>query len=105
VDRGQHATCCRSADPEIVQSEPEVFDCEACEFRQRVDGLGDENADAWRYYVRLTGHRWLWDMQGADWWLGQVFGACDEDERDDVMARIDVIYDALHPRQEKPRGA
>lgn len=93
------------ADPEIVESEPDMFDCEACEFRQRVDGLDAENAEGWRCYAKLTSHRWVWDLQGVNWWLGQVFDGLDEDEREELMARVDVIYDALHPPKGKPHGA
>ena len=82
-----------------------MFDCGTCDFRIAVDGLDEENTDAWRCYAKLTGHRWVWDMQAAGWWLAQVFDGLDEDERDEIMARVDVIYDALHPKQETPRGA
>jgi hypothetical protein len=101
VDRGQHATCCRTADPEVVASEPEVFDCETCEFRCQVDGLAVENAEAWRTYGRLMAHRWVWDADCGPWWIGEVFRGIDPDERDDLMDRISVIYDTLHPPKER----
>lgn len=78
-----------------------MFDCDACEFRQQIDGLDAENDEAWRCYAKVTSHRWLWDMQGANWWLGRVFGELSHEDADELMDRIDVIYDALHPRQEK----
>lgn len=83
-----------------------MFDCAACDFRIAVDGLDAENTAAWQCYAKLTGHRWVWEMQGAAWWLAQVFDGLDDDDRDELMARVDVIYDALHPpKQEKARGA
>jgi hypothetical protein len=106
VDRGRDATCCRSADPEIVESEPHAFDCETCEFRCQVDGLDPENAEAWRVYSRLTSHRWVWETQCGPWWVGEVFRDFDDsDERDTMMARVSVIYDTLHPPKAKPHGA
>jgi hypothetical protein len=82
-----------------------VFDCATCEFRQQVDALDAENANAWRCYSKMTRHRWVWEWQAGTWWVEQVFTGLDEDERDELMARVDVIYDALHPPQEKRRGA
>lgn len=105
MDAGQHAVCCRASDPEIVDSEPDMFQCDTCEFRLRVDGLDPDNVAAWRFYAKLTSHRWLHDMQAGPWWLQQIAGGLDEDERDEVLDRIDVIYDTLHPKQEKRRGA
>ena len=105
MDRGRDATCCRSADPEIVESEPEMFECETCEFRQRVDGLDADNQAAWRLYARMNSHRWLWDMQCGPWWLGELFREMDPDDRDDAMERIDVIHDTLHPPKVRSHGA
>lgn len=82
-----------------------MFDCGVCEFRQQVDALDAENAEAWRTYATLTAHRWVWDMQAGPWWLGRVFDGLDDDDRDELMARVSVIYDTLHPPQEKRRGA
>lgn len=88
-----------------MATEPEVFDCEVCEFRQRVDGLDADNVQAWQTYADIFRHRWVWDVQAGGWWLAKVVDALGEDEQDEVLARVDVIYDTLHPKQEKPRGA
>lgn len=82
-----------------------MFDCETCEFRQRIDGLDADNERAWRTYAHIMSHRWLWEMQAGAWWVTQVLDALDDDERDDILTRVDVIYDTLRPPQEKPRGA
>lgn len=82
-----------------------MFDCGACEFRQYVDALDGENADAWRRYAALTAHRWVYDLQAAAWRLDQVFADLDEDDREETMTRVSIIYDAMHPPTEKRRGA
>ena len=89
-----------------MESEPGVFDCETCEFRQQVDGLDRANQDAWAVYARVNSHRWVWDAQAGPWWLARVVDEIDADERDDVMSRIDIIYDVLHPpKGRKAHGA
>lgn len=83
-----------------------MFDCGACEFRQQVDGLDGENAEAWRLYARLTAHRWVWDTQCGPWWAAEIFrDFSDPDERDEMMTRVSMIYDTLHPPQVKSHGA
>lgn len=88
-----------------MASEPEVFDCETCEFRCRVDGLDAENAKAWQVYSRLTSHRWVWDTQCGPWWVARVFDGWDVDDLDEMMTRVSVIYDALHPPKAHKHGA
>ena len=88
-----------------MESEPEVFDCETCEFRQQVDALDAENAEAWRVYARLTSHRWVWETQSGPWWVAQVFADYDADTLDEMLARVSVIYDTLHPPKVTPHGA
>ena len=80
-----------------MASEPEAFDCGTCEHRQQLDGLDAENADAWRFYARLRGHRWVWDMDAGAWWLDALCRGMDEDDRDVLFARVNVIHDTLHP--------
>jgi hypothetical protein len=82
-----------------------MFDCDACDFRCQVDGLDAENAEAWRTYAKLTSHRWVWDTQCGTWWVGELFGGMDPDARDELMERVSVIYDAMHPPQVKKHGA
>lgn len=82
-----------------------MFDCEACEFRQQVDGLDADNTDAWRAYLKLVSHRWVMDMQAGPWWVAQVVARDDEDERDALMTRVSVIYDTLHPPKVTKHGA
>lgn len=81
----------------MVEGEPEVFDCDTCEHRQQVDGLDAPNQEAWRFYGRLLAHRWVWDWQIGDWWIGELTRGADEDARDELMARVSVIYDTFHP--------
>lgn len=82
-----------------------MFDCEACEFRCKVDGLDADNLEAWRLYGRMTMHRWVWDLDCGPWWVARVWGEVDEDAMDDLMQRVSVIYDTLHPPKAKPNGA
>jgi len=70
-----------------------------------VDGLDPDNLTAWRTYGQLNAHRWIWDAQCGAWWLGELFKDMDPDERDERMARVDVIYDVLHPPKAKAHGA
>lgn len=82
-----------------------MFECDTCEFRQRVDGLDADNARAWRFYVQINAHRWVWDSQCGPWWMGELFKGLDPDDRDELMERISVIYDTLHPPKAKAHGA
>lgn len=105
MDRGRDSTCCRTADPEIVESEPDVFECETCDFREHVEGLDEDNADAWRCYAKLTAHRWVLDIEAGAWWINRLLGDRDDDECDDLMARVSIIYDTLHPPKAPRHGA
>ena len=78
-----------------------MFDCETCEFRCQTDGLDADNTEAWRVYSRITSHRWVWDTQSGNWWLGEIFRGLDPDERDELMERVSIIYDTLHPPKER----
>ena len=65
----------------------------------------EDNEEAWRCYARINSHRWVWDAEAGAWWLQQVLAEYAGEEREDVMSRIDIIYDVLHPPKEAKRGA
>lgn len=85
------------ADPEIVASEPEAFDCDTCEHRRQWDGLDDDNVAAWRFYVSLLAHRWIRDIDAGHWWLARLCRGMDDDEVAELFERVSVIYDVLQP--------
>ena len=52
-DEGRTATCCLRASAEELESDPEAFDCEACEFAARQRDLVPSDHTALRCYELL----------------------------------------------------
>ena len=82
-----------------------MFDCGTCVFRQQVDGLDADNLEAWAMYGRIQSHRWIWDAQCGPWWIGTLFDGLEPEDRDELMDRVSIIYDTLHPPKAKAHGA
>lgn len=85
-----------TAPQELLESEPDAFDCSRCERRRLIEGLDDDNCAAWELWLRI-GTRAV-----KDFGLGQfiVTRACEglaPEDVDDLISRLSVIYDAVCP--------
>lgn len=106
ADYGKSALCCQRLSAEELQDladEGRPVSCGACDYAARQDELWPQNAEAWSLYRTLCGRTvGMLDLHGY------VFLALtkdlSDDDRLDVLARLDVIHDVLSPT-EGDRGA
>lgn len=106
ADYGKSARCCRllTADElNELADEGRALDCGRCDYATHHDALWPQNAEAWAIYRSLCGrtvgllelHGWLFLALTEGWTT---------DDRQDALARLDVIHAVLSP-DESPRGA
>ena len=79
--------------------EADAFDCTTCEYRRLRDGLRPENLRAWRVWQQV-GTRFAVDFGTGGYHLQKLTEGWPAEEVDDLMARLAVLYDTLHPARE-----
>lgn len=106
ADYGKSATCCQRLTADELNelaAEGRTLDCGRCEYAAKHDALWPQNAEAWSIYQSLCGrtvgllelHGWLFLALTEGWTT---------EERQDVLARLDVIHTVCSP-EEQSRGA
>ncbi len=101
-DERPGAACCQFVDQEVLDSDPDQFDCQTCVVRERQADLWPENADAWRLYHQLC-TRFLVDGALLAVALTRLTADLTGDQFTDTLDRLSVIYDVLQPpRSESP---
>lgn len=92
---GPRAQCCQFVgDDALVDAD--AFDCTRCEFRRLLDGLTAPNARAWAVWQQI-GTRFAVDFGTGGYHLQRLTEGWPAEEVDDLMARLAVLYDTLHP--------
>jgi len=92
---GPRAQCCQFVtDDALVDAD--AFDCGRCEFRALRDALTPENARAWAVWQRI-GTRLGMEFGTAGYHLTRLTDGWPAKDVDDLMARLAVLYDTLHP--------
>lgn len=97
---GATTLCCETATQDLLDTEPDAFDCSKCERRIKRDALDDDNLHAWRLWLTV-GTRFVKDFGAAPQVLARVMEGMDADDVDELLARLSVIYDTLCPVQPK----
>ena len=100
---GKTATCCMRASQDEIEANPDRFDCQTCELRQRRAGLWQENAEAWQIYQLLCGRTvQVCELQATA--LEWVTARWSPEERIALLYRLDVILDVLQPEADGRAG-
>lgn len=102
-DGGRKTPCCRTADVEDLERQPELFDCTSCGVA-RVEALWPENAEAWECYQALCG-RTVRDCELRPWVLSQITEGWSWAERSELLARLDVISTMVSPESTRDGGS
>lgn len=98
---GGQTLCCLTAPRELLETEPDAFDCATCERRIKTEALDEDNRDAWALWQTM-GTRFVKEFGiGATVLAWRCEGRA-PDDIDDLIARLSVIYDALCPVAQTP---
>ncbi len=73
-----------------------MFDCDACELRQRAEGLDQVNLEAWGIYSTL-GSRVVQDWGLMPYTLDALTDGWSGEDRVDLLARLDLMRELLTP--------
>lgn len=76
--------------------QPELFDCQKCPVADALEGLEDDNAEAWRMFQRLAG-RFVVEMHLSPEVFRCYTAERSERELDDLLDRLELIYDVVMP--------
>ena len=85
---------------ELIDSDPQEFDCATCDVADRLRGLDEPNTQAWELYRRCC-NRFTSDLQAGGVVLGRLTQEMDADTFIDQMDRLQVIYDVIQPPKDK----
>ena len=83
----------------MVDTDPDQFDCETCLVRRAVDGLNDEDAEAWETFQRVY-TRFTVDWQLVPDRLRLETAGWAPDDVLDLHERLAIIYHELYPPKE-----
>ena len=106
ADYGKTALCCQrlSADElNDMADEGRPVNCGACEYASRQDALWPQNAEAWSIYRSLCG-RTVGMLELHGWLFLALTSHLSTEDRQDVLARLDVIHAVLTPDESPARG-
>ena len=95
VDVGPRSVCCQFADDETLR-DADAFDCRRCEFRQRREALSPENARAWTVWTQVAS-RFAVEFGIGGLWIERATAGWPDEDVADLLARLAVLYDTLHP--------
>jgi hypothetical protein len=96
TDERPGTACCQFVDQDVLDTDPDEFDCDTCVVRDRQADLWPENADAWRLYHQLV-TRFLVDGQLLPVALTRLTADMTLEAFTDALDRLAVIYDVLQP--------
>jgi hypothetical protein len=98
-DDASRVVCCQTADDELLQYQPELFDCARCERYQQAALLDEPNRDAWGLYQQMA-RRFIVDLGIGPEVFRQLTAGRDPEDVVDRVARCAVIYDIFQPPPE-----
>jgi hypothetical protein len=94
--------CCQTAQAEVIETDPEQFDCQTCPLAEHLGRLDEENVIAWTTFHRVCS-RFAVETHAAPAIYAQALAATDNP--DGLTARVSLIYDAYYPTKRSDRGA
>lgn len=84
------------ATQEQIDGDPDQYDCQSCQVWQRLEGLDQENRQAWtlfrQFAVRLTA-----DAQCGGYVLERLTANVPDEDWPAVWRRLCLLYDVLSP--------
>jgi len=96
TERHQHP-CCLTAEPDEVEADPDAFDCETCQLRERLDALRPENRAAWSVYGTLASRLSReWQVGGVA--FGRLVAGWEGGDVLELIERLSLIHDYVAPQ-------
>jgi hypothetical protein len=92
-------TCCQFASDEDLETESDLFNCDACPVRDALDALWPENAAAWALFNRIA-RRFVADLHAGGEALHRLTADLDAEDFADLLDRLTLIYDVVCPPPE-----
>ncbi len=93
--------CCLFVDDAISTEDAEAYDCDACPVADALAELDEdaENLEAWRVFHRCV-TRFSVDTHTTSLLLDGELRGRDPADVPDLMSRLTLLYDILHPPPE-----
>jgi len=92
--------CCQTADDELVQQEPDLYDCDSCQLLSHLNDLDGANQQVWALYKSCC-NRFTQDLGAGSVMLDRLTQDMGAEEFAETAERLAVVYDILAPRKEK----
>lgn len=96
IDRRHSLPCCQFVDQDVIDSEPDDFDCDTCHLQIEFARLDTENARAWDLYGRLCS-RFAVDAGIVPDLLRNLVDGWSPSDVVDALERCAVVHDVLNP--------
>lgn len=88
------------ADDELVEQEPELYDCGTCTLLDRIHDLDSDNQRAWSLY-RSCCNRFTQDLGAGALLLDRLTQDLGAEEFEELADRLRLLYDIVAPRKKE----
>ena len=92
--------CCQMADEELVEQEPDLYDCDDCALLDKLQDLDQDNQQAWSLY-RTCCNRFTQDLGAGALLLDRLTQDLGAEEFSDLTERLRLVYDIVAPRKKE----
>lgn len=92
--------CCQIAEPELVEEEPDLYNCDECRLLSQMHELDGENQQAWSLY-RSCCNRFTQDLGAGALLLDRLTQDLGAEEFSELTERLRLIYDIVSPRRKE----
>lgn len=109
ADLWQHdrddVACCLLVDDDALEEDAEAYSrCDTCVFAERLEGLCQENRDAWALF-RQAVNRFTMDTHTVPLVLHRLTADRDGLAFEDMTERLALLYDVLCPPPKRSEGS
>lgn len=92
--------CCLTADDDAIDEDPEMFSrCDQCPVAAQIEALDGVNREAWHLFRQVVS-RFTVESQAVNVVLQRVTADRSLDEFTELLARFEILYDAVCPPRE-----
>lgn len=96
MDERPALACCQLVEPDVLETDAALFDCDTCAVAQALADLWPENVVAWTFFHRLSS-RLVRDTHLAGELLRSYTADWDPDAIADLIDRLALVHDVLVP--------
>jgi hypothetical protein len=81
-----------------------MYQCQGCLVGEAIDGLSPENLRSWELFQRVCS-RFVVETRSVGVVLSRLLTSEDEEDFEDMVARLAILYDVHYPKKRAKHGS